>query len=82
LKQAFYISVEGGMNIGVNLFGPRKPHNEEVEMAIREWLPLQRPDLYRDGFFSIRLLGMNALMFQESCVEKDTTLEHHLRLIV
>jgi hypothetical protein len=51
LKQAFYISVEGGMNIGVNLFGPRKPHNEEVEMYVREWLPLQGPDLYREGFF-------------------------------
>jgi hypothetical protein len=48
----FCTSVGGGIFIGVNLFGPLKPHNEEVEMAIREWLPLQRPVLYHEGFLN------------------------------
>jgi hypothetical protein len=39
-----------------------------MEMTVREWLPLQRPDLYR-GILT-RLIGTNALMVWESCVEK------------
>jgi len=39
------------MYIGINLFGPLMLHNEEVEIAVREWLPLPRPDLYREGLF-------------------------------
>jgi hypothetical protein len=27
--------------------------NEEVETVVREWLGLQEPDLYRDGYFKI-----------------------------
>jgi len=38
------------MYIGVNLFGPRKPHNEEVEMAIRGY-HCKGPIYIAKGFF-------------------------------
>jgi hypothetical protein len=32
--------------------GYRRFHsNEEVEMAVREWMRMQEPDFYRDGIF-------------------------------
>jgi hypothetical protein len=44
-----------------HLFGPLKQHlggrrfhnNEEVEMAVREWLWMQEHDLYRNGIFKL-----------------------------
>jgi hypothetical protein len=39
--------------LGSNLFGPLQPHNEEGEVAVRECLPLQRSDLYRDVIFAL-----------------------------
>jgi hypothetical protein len=43
------------------LFGPLKEQlagrrfhsNEEVEMAVSEWLGMQQPDFYRDGIFKL-----------------------------
>jgi hypothetical protein len=45
----------------LNLFGPLKQHlrgrrfhsEEEVEMAVRDWLRMQEPDFYRDGIVKL-----------------------------
>jgi hypothetical protein len=44
-----------------HLFGPLKQHlggrlfhnNEEVEIAVDEWLRMQKPNFYRDGIFKL-----------------------------
>jgi hypothetical protein len=35
------------------LGGRRFHNNEEVEMAVGEWLRMQEPDFYRDGIFKL-----------------------------
>jgi hypothetical protein len=42
------------------LFGPlkqrlggRRFNDDEVEMAVRDWLGMQQPDFYRDGIFKL-----------------------------
>jgi hypothetical protein len=36
-----------------HLGGRRFHNNEEVEMAVGEWLRMQEPDFYRDGIFKL-----------------------------
>jgi hypothetical protein len=39
-----------------NLGGRRFHSNEEVEMAVSEWLVMEEPDLYRDGIFKLVIM--------------------------
>jgi hypothetical protein len=45
-----------------HLGGRRFHSNEEVEMAVGEWLQMQEPDFRRDGILNSCQDGTNALM--------------------
>jgi hypothetical protein len=61
-----------------HFFGPLKQHlggrrwhgNEEVEMAVREWLRMQHPDLYHDGIFKLAPRWEKCTNLLGDCVKK------------
>jgi hypothetical protein len=64
--------------LGFSLFGALKQllagrqfhNNEEVEMAVNEWLCMQEPDFYRDGIFKLVPKWDKCISVLGYCVEK------------
>jgi hypothetical protein len=51
-------------------------NNQEVETAIREWLPLQKPDFYRGGNFKlVPRLGKRMNVFADYVENKGTSVK-------